>query len=125
MSQCYIAYLYNAGIDEDHQVVKIGHSIDPSSRFAKMVAMSWIGPKWLDVTTKNTASRGSSIELFMHDFLKSHRIHHEWFHVPREALQSAKNAVWQRFGESFVLHDVSDQDEEEYARDVLARRVGA
>jgi hypothetical protein len=125
MSQAYIAYLHNAGLDDDHVVVKIGFSNNPARRFRQMAAMSWIGPKWIEASTKNTATAGSEIELFLHNFLRLHRIHHEWFHVPREELAKAKNAVWSKFGECFVLDDISDEDEEDAARDVMARRLGA
>jgi len=115
VSHCYVAYHHNAGFDDDHIVVKIGHSKNPSSRFKELVAMSWIGPKWIEVTTRNTDVHGSEIERFMHEFLKSHRVHHEWFHVPREDLARAKSAVWQKYGESFGFHDISDEDWEQAA----------
>lgn len=111
MNQCYIAYLHNAGIDDDHVVVKIGFSKNPGYRFRELCSMSWIGPKWIDATSRNTKTAGSEIEKFMHDFLYRHRVHHEWFHVPRAELDAAKKAVWKRFGETFSLHDVSDDPE--------------
>lgn len=110
MTHCYIAYHHNAGADDEHVVVKIGFSANPASRFRELCAMSWICPKWIEATTRNTSAKGSDIERFMHEYLRVHRIHHEWFHVPRTALQDAKRAVWDRFGEAFVLEDVSDED---------------
>jgi hypothetical protein len=115
LTRAYIAYMYNAGADDQHGVVKIGFSKNPASRFDEMAAMSWIGPKWIEATTKNTAALGSDIERFLHNQLRSHRVHHEWFHVPRDELAAAKQAVWTQFGESFFLLDISDEDWEEKA----------
>jgi len=108
MSRCYIAYLPNAGFDENHVVVKIGFSSNPYGRFLELCAMSWIGPQSMEATTENTAAKGSDIEQFMHTLLRAHRVHHEWFHVPYADLAAAKQAVWDRFGEAFTPEGLSD-----------------
>jgi hypothetical protein len=115
MNQCYIAYQFGAAQDDEHLVLKIGFSKNPSSRFAELQAMSWKGPNWMEATTRNTACLGSEIERFLHDQLAVYRIHHEWFHVTRVALDAVKNDVWRRFGESFARVDVSDSAEVEAA----------
>jgi hypothetical protein len=125
VTRCYIAYQYDQALSPEFVVVKIGFSKNPTVRFSELQAMSWNGPKWIEATTQNTSVLGSTIERFLHDHLAAYRVHHEWFHVSRNALDAAKNEVWRRFGESFALEDLSDIDEEDAARDVMARRVGA
>lgn len=108
MTHCYIAQLANAGFDADHVVVKIGFSENPRGRFQALVAMSWIGPSRIYATTRRGNTPGREIEQFLHRHLRTHNIHHEWFHMPRSALEHAKEIVWDRYGETFELLDVSD-----------------
>lgn len=112
MTHCYIAQIANAGVDDEHVVVKIGYSRNPATRFQCLVAMSWIGPNFIHATTKKGNTPGDQIERFLHAHLNSYRVHHEWFHLPREVLNQAKELVWDRYGETFELLDISDIDTE-------------
>ncbi len=115
MTQCYIAYIPNAGLSEDMLVVKIGYSKCPSSRFEHLCAMGWLMPSWIEATTAKDNCRGSEIELFMHERLAKARIHHEWFHVRDDALELVKSEVEKAFGVSWVLDNISDRENMEAA----------
>ena len=112
MSHCYFAFVFTDRCEEHHHVLKIGHSKNPWSRFNDLRRMAWVGPHVLEITTRNNPSNsGFEIEQFLHNHLKKHRIHDEWFYVPHEDLEAAKVVVWQKFGEAFVLDDISDREE--------------
>lgn len=106
MSHCYFAFIDGAAMD-GHEVLKIGQSKNPWWRFKELGTMAWIGPTHMEITSRNTDVAGAEIERFLHEFLKKHRIHGEWFHVPQDDLDLARRAVWQQFGEAFSLTDVS------------------
>lgn len=102
MSQCYIAYQSDAGEDERHVVVKIGFSENPHNRFEQLQAMSWKPPQSFEATSGASQTTGNEIERYLHDYLARYRIHHEWFHLPKEALEDAKEHVCRKFNEVFV-----------------------
>lgn len=110
MSQCYIAYIPNAGLTKEMRVVKIGYSVSPSARFEQLCAMGWLMPGWIEATTLNSIYHGSEIERFMHDKLRLDRVHHEWFHVADSVLQEAKKSAEYEFDVSWVLDDISDRE---------------
>lgn len=107
---CYLIFIEGAG-QAGHEVVKIGHSNNPAKRFMQLSHMGWIAPTHMEATGKNAQVPGVEIEKFLHDRLNKHRVHGEWFHVPRGELLDAKDAVWKSFGTVFMLIEVGDWDE--------------